>query len=99
MFTYAGISSDEYNFGEVIFRSYQSILRHFIDRGLTWGDLDKEKKRTLYDYAIPWFRQIIGTGMIANTDRFEDIYTEHYKDEPYYEDALTIIHSIRHPLP
>ncbi|OAB35263.1 hypothetical protein PMSD_13100 [Paenibacillus macquariensis subsp. defensor] len=97
MFTYAGISSDEYNFGEVIFRSYQSILQHFIGKGLTQDDFSKEKRRTLYDYAIPWFRQIIGTGMIANTNHFEDIFTEHYHNEPYYEEALAIITSIRHP--
>lgn len=95
MFTYAGISSDDYNFGEVVFRSYQSILRHFLGRGLSLDDIRKEKRRTLYEYAIPWFRRIIGTKMIANTDHFEDIYTEHYQDEPYYEDALAIISSIR----
>ncbi|MFD0717404.1 glycosyltransferase [Paenibacillus sp. GCM10027626] len=95
MFTYAGISSDDYNFGEVVFRSYQSILRHFLGRGLTLDDIRKEKRRTLYEYAIPWFRRIIGTKMIANTDHFEDIYTEHYQDEPYYEEALAIISSIR----
>lgn len=99
MFTYAGISSDEYNFGEVIFRSYQSILRYFVGKGLTQEDINKEKKQTLYHYAIPWFRQIIATKMIADTDRFEDIYTEHYKDEPYYEEALAVITSIRHPDP
>lgn len=98
MFTYAGISSDAYNFGEVVFRSYQSILKHFVGRGLTLDDLIQEKRRTLYGYAIPWFRQIITTKMIANTDRFEEIYTEHYRDEPYYEEALAIIASIRHQL-
>ncbi|WP_028545629.1 glycosyltransferase [Paenibacillus taiwanensis] len=91
MFTYAGISSDEYNFGEVIFRSYQSILQHFVGRGLTPEDIRKEKKRTLFEYAIPWFKHIIATGMLADTTRFEDIYTEHYHDEPYYEEALAII--------
>ncbi|CAH8712409.1 glycosyltransferase [Paenibacillus thiaminolyticus] len=95
MFTYAGLSSDDYNFGEVVFRSYQSILQHFLGRGLTLDDIRKEKRRTLYEYAIPWFKQINETKMIANTDHFEEIYKEHYHDEPYYEEALAIITSIR----
>ncbi|OBR65723.1 hypothetical protein A7K91_14260 [Paenibacillus oryzae] len=99
MFTYAGISSDAYNFGEVVLRSYQSILQHFVGRGLTMDDFLKEKKRTLYNYAIPWFRQIITTKMIADTDRFEEIYSELYRDEPYYEDALAIIASVRNSQP
>lgn len=95
MFTYAGNSSNAYNFGEIVFRSYQSILRYFLGRGLTVDDFKREKKRTLFDYAIPWFRQIISTNMIADTKRFEDIYTELYHDEPYYEDGLAMIASIR----
>ncbi|OAS19056.1 glycosyltransferase [Paenibacillus oryzisoli] len=97
MYTYAGISSDSYNFGEIIFRSYQSILSYFIDKGLTIDQLRSEKKRTLYEYAIPWYRRIIETRMIANVERFEDIYTEHYQDEPYYHEALAIIRSIQSP--
>lgn len=97
MFTYAGISSDEYNFGEIVFGSYQMILQHFVDRGLTQEDVSKEKYQTLFYYAIPWLRQIIGTGMIANTERFEEIYTEHYSNETYYEEALATITSILHP--
>lgn len=94
MFTYAGASSEGYNFGEVIFRSYQSILQHFLGRGLTQDDFLKEKKRTFYEYAIPWFRHIITTNMTANLEHFEDIYMELYKDEPYLEDGLAIIASI-----
>lgn len=94
MFTYGGGSSDGYNFGEVIIHSYQSILQHFLGRGLTLDDFLKEKKRTLFEYALPWFGHIIRTKMEGNTDRFEDIYIEHYKDEPYYEEGLSIIASI-----
>ncbi|BBI32702.1 glycosyltransferase [Cohnella abietis] len=95
MFTYAGLSSDEYNFAEIIFRSYQSILQHFVGRGLSQDDINREKKQTLFGYAIPWFREIITTKMIADTDRFEEIYSELYQDEPYYDEALAIIVSIR----
>lgn len=95
MFTYAGLSSDAYNFGEVVFRSYQSIIRHFVGKGLTEADLAFEKHQTLYGYAIPWLRRIVGSGMVADTSRFEEIYTEHYRDEPYYAYGMAAIAAIR----
>jgi len=95
MFTYAGLSSNAYNFGRVVFESYQSILRHFVGKGLNPEDISREKRDTLWGYAIPWFKRIIGTGMVADTSGFEDIYTEQYRDEPYYGEMLRIIQTIR----
>lgn len=95
MFTYGSNASSDYNFGEVIFRSYQSILQHFIGKGLAMEDVRREKQRTLYEYAIPWFRYFMANGVAVDTSGFEEIYTEHYRDEPYYEDAWNTIVEIR----
>lgn len=97
IFTYAGLSSDAYNFGEVILRNYQSILQHFVGSGLTQEDVDRERKQTLFGYAIPWFRQIVGTNMIADTDKFEDIVRELYEKEAYFDEAWAQITAIRPP--
>lgn len=95
MFTYAGLGSDDYNFGEVTFRSYQSILQHFVGKGLTEEDLAREKKQTLYSYAIPRFNYLLAAGIVADMSRFEETYTELYQDEPYYSEGLAAIAAIR----
>ncbi|MDF2924158.1 MAG: hypothetical protein K0R57_3072 [Paenibacillaceae bacterium] len=97
MFTYADLSSDEYNFGEVFLRSYQLILLSFVGRGLTQEDIAREKRQTLFGYAIPKLSRIIGEKRVADTDHFLNIYTELYKDEPYYEEGLAAIASIIQP--
>lgn len=97
IFTYAGLSSDAYSFGEVILRNYQSILNRYVGRGLTREDVDRERKHTLFGYAIPWFRRIVGTNMIADTEGFEDLVKELYEKEDYFDEAWSILMEIRPP--
>lgn len=94
MFRYEGNPPSGYNFGEVVFRSYQSILRHFIGKGLTEEHVRTEKARSLFHYILPWYEGIIANHYSTNTDRFEEIFSEHYRDEPYYEAVLNQIHAI-----
>lgn len=94
MFYYGANQPSGYNFGEVVFRSYQSILRYFIGKGLTEDDVRAEKSRSLFNFILPWYRGIIANRYGTDTDRFEEIFTEHYRDEPYYEQVLNEIHAI-----
>jgi hypothetical protein len=89
MFTYGG-APEEYNFAEVTFGSYLAILRFFLGNGLTADDIDREKKQILYHYAIPRFGRTSGQLM-----GFEETFKKYYQEEPYYEEALAIIRSIR----
>lgn len=97
IFTYAGIPSDDYSFGEVILRNYQSILKHFVGRGFTMEDVDRERKNTLFGYAIPVFGRIVQTNMVADTEGFEDLVKELYEKEDYFDEAWSRIMEIRPP--
>ncbi|OAB35262.1 hypothetical protein PMSD_13095 [Paenibacillus macquariensis subsp. defensor] len=95
MFRYEGNPPSGYNFGEVVFRSYQSILLHFIGKGLTEEHVRAEKARSLFHYILPWYGGIIANGYPTNTDKFEEIFSEHYRDESYYEQVLNQIRAIK----
>lgn len=92
MFSYGGAYNVKYSFAEVFFNGYPSILSHFLGTGLTAGEIAREKRQTLYNYTIPWFRNNKAT---VSTDEFEEVYTKYYQEEPYYEDALAIMTAIR----
>lgn len=44
IFNFSGNPPSGYNFGEVVIRNYQTILRHFIGKGLSEEDFRQEKK-------------------------------------------------------
>lgn len=94
MFEFEGNQPSGYNFGEVVFRSYQSILNYFIGKGLTADNLREEKRRALFNFILPWYRGIVANRFRTDLERFEDIFSEHYHDEPYYEQALSEIRAI-----
>ncbi|MFB5269397.1 glycosyltransferase [Paenibacillus enshidis] len=95
LFTYAGLSSDDYNFGEIVFSSFPSILKHFVGRGLSLEEFSTQKYLVLMTYALPWFKVILETKAVADTDGFEEIYSDHYREEPYYQDGLKLMAEIR----
>lgn len=94
MFHYEGNPPGGYNFGEVVFRSYQSILNYFVGKGLTAEDVRAEKKRSLFSYILPWYRGIMANRYLTDTNNFEEIYSEHFAEEPYYEEVLLEIRAI-----
>ncbi|WP_171635025.1 glycosyltransferase [Paenibacillus plantarum] len=95
MYRFAANDPSGYNFGNVVFRSYQSILNYFLGNGLSEQDIRIDKHLVLYNKIIPWFHDIIQNRKKTNTDGFEDIFSQFYKDEPYFEQALQWIRSIR----
>jgi abequosyltransferase len=95
MFRFESNEPGGYNYGEVVFRSYQSILRHFIGKGLTENDVRREKGRSLFNYIIPWYSGIITNRYSTNTEHFEEIFSEHYHDEPYHEQVLGRLRAIK----
>lgn len=94
MFQFEGNQPSGYNYGEVVFRSYQSILKYFIGKGLTEDNLREEKMRSLFSFILPWYRGIIVNRYHTDISQFEDIFSEHYHDEPYYEQVLNEIRSL-----
>lgn len=95
MFYYEANQPSGYNFGEVVFRSYQRILRYFIGRGLTEEDVRMDKSRALFQFILPWYRGIMYGRYATDTSGFEALFTEHYAEEPYYAQTLAEIRAIQ----
>lgn len=95
MFNFSGNPPSGYNLGEVVFRSYQTILRHFIGKGLSEVDVQQEKLASLYNYILPWYTGIMRDHAPVFTDDFEDLFREFYGEESYFEDVLLRIASIK----
>ncbi|EFM12995.1 glycosyl transferase family 2 [Paenibacillus curdlanolyticus YK9] len=97
MFAYAGNDPAGYNFGEYFIAGYLRILRHFEQRGLSAEALKHEKGNMLASTILPWYKRIVEQGLGTDLTGFEDIYTAHYKDEPYYEAVLAWIRDVKRP--
>lgn len=95
MFNFSGNPPSGYNLGEVVFRSYQTILHHFIGKGLSEVDVQQEKLAALYNYILPWYTGIMRDHAPVFTDDFEDLFREFYGEESYFEDVLLRIASIK----
>ncbi len=97
IFAYAGNRPDGYNFGKYFIDGYLSILSHYRQYGLTEEAIKTEKGNMLATTVLPWYKRIIEEGLGTDLTGFEEIYTAHYKDEPYYEKILEWIRSIQPP--
>ncbi|MDF2924159.1 MAG: hypothetical protein K0R57_3073 [Paenibacillaceae bacterium] len=95
MFHFEANQPGGYNFGQVVFGSYQAILRHFIGNGLTETDVYAEKLRSVFIYILPWYRDIIANRYLTDTSGFEEIFSEHYREESYYGQVLAIVRAIK----
>lgn len=95
MFNFSGNPPAGYNLGEVVFRNYQTILRHFLGRGLTEEDIRQEKKASLFNYILPWYKGIMRDHAPVVTEDFEDIFKEFYAEESYFEEVLQHIATIK----
>jgi len=97
MFGYAGNKPVGYNFGKYFIEGYLSILDHYRDYGLSDEALLKEKRTMLATTVLPWYKRIVEEQLGTDISGFEEIYTAHYKEEPYYEAILAWIRNIQPP--
>ncbi|MBD3918179.1 glycosyltransferase [Paenibacillus sp. PR3] len=97
MFGYAGNKPTGYNYGKYFIEGYLSILDHYRSYGLSDEALLKEKRSMLATTVLPWYKRIVEEQLGTDVSGFEEIYTAHYKDEPYYETILAWIRSIQPP--
>ncbi|MFB5269396.1 glycosyltransferase [Paenibacillus enshidis] len=95
LFRYANNPPSGYNFGEVVFRGYQKILRYFIGKGLTEEDVSAEKKHSLFKYILPWYHDLVLKQSPTDLSGFEELFTEHFREEPYYEEVLQFIQQLK----
>ncbi|PWW06268.1 acetyltransferase-like isoleucine patch superfamily enzyme [Paenibacillus cellulosilyticus] len=95
MFGYAGNKPTGYNFGKFFIDGYLSILDHYRSYGLSDEALLKEKRTMLATTVLPWYKRIVEEQLGADISGFEEIYTAHYKDEPYFKAILEWIRNIK----
>lgn len=97
MFGYAGNKPTGYNFGKFFIEGYLSILDHYRAYGLSDEALLMEKRSMLATTVLPWYKRIVEQQLGTDVSGFEEIYTAHYQDEPYYEAILEWIRNIQPP--
>ncbi|GMK42110.1 hypothetical protein PCCS19_51690 [Paenibacillus sp. CCS19] len=97
LFGYAGNKPTGYNYGKFFIEGYLSILEHYRSNGLSDEALLKEKRSMLATTVLPWYKRIIEEQLGIDISGFEEIYTAHYKDEPYYVAILEWIRNIKPP--
>ncbi|BBI36135.1 glycosyltransferase [Cohnella abietis] len=90
-FSYAGNEPFEYNFGDVFIKSYLDIVSYFKDRGLSEQLIQDDKKKVLFEFLLPRFKNFHDKGMREFVSDFDSYFTEYYKDEPYYEQTYNFI--------
>ncbi|RUS46465.1 glycosyltransferase [Cohnella sp. AR92] len=84
-----------YNFGDYFIRGYLQVLGSFAGRGLGSEALSREKLLLVQNLVLPWLKQSEEEGLGTDVAGFEDIFEEHYRDEPYFEEARK---HVRHAL-
>lgn len=97
MFNYAYNPPAGYNLADYCIDGYLSILNHYRDDGLDEEHIREEMKNMLSSFLLPWYKKIVEERLGTDLGGFEEKFTVWYKDEPYYEEALSWIRSI--PLP
>ncbi|WP_127534542.1 glycosyltransferase [Paenibacillus kobensis] len=95
VFAYAGNKPDGYNFAKYFIEGYLSILSHNRQFGLSEEAIKHEKGSMLATTVLPWYKRIVEEELGSDLTGFEEIYTAHYKDEPYYEQILEWIRGIQ----
>ncbi|BBI34511.1 glycosyltransferase [Cohnella abietis] len=94
MFRYEFNAPRGYNYGDVAIRGYLEILKHFVGKGITEQVYVAEKKILLDRFVLPRLELMIEIGFQFDYEGFEAVFTEHYDQEPYYEEYLTEVRRI-----
>ncbi|GAB2718027.1 glycosyltransferase [Paenibacillus thermoaerophilus] len=95
IFNYADNPPSGYNFAQYFIAGYLSILRHFEPYGLSADAIRQEKARMLQTTVLPWYKRIVDERLGTDLTGFEEIFIEHYKDEPYCDSVLNWLRSVR----
>ena len=81
------------NFAQIFIADYLDIVeRH---AGLPREDFSKEKLRLFNEMLVPWLNLIVTGRSKLNFDGLPEIFERHYKDEPYYQQALDLLKKMK----
>nr|WP_274603889.1 glycosyltransferase [Clostridium beijerinckii] len=87
-------TGNPYNFGKVFIEYYLNILMKYIDNGLELQTFKDEKVKLINNMIIPWVNSICNNQAELGINNFEEIFTNYFKDEPYFEEKFKIIKHI-----
>lgn len=85
---------DGYNFAEVFINNYLEILNYFKQYGLNDNVIRDDKKKLMESMILPWYRRIKSGEIKLGVTNIDEYINKYYKDEPYFEELLTIFKSI-----
>jgi len=95
IFDYEGTNPNGYNFGKVFIKNYLDILYYFTQYGISEEIIIQDKLKVLQTTLLPWYKRIIDNKIDIDMDNFESYFTEYYKNEPYYEEAVNSFNSFK----
>jgi acetyltransferase-like isoleucine patch superfamily enzyme/glycosyltransferase involved in cell wall biosynthesis len=88
----ADVGGGAYNYAKVFIQNYLEILKYFENAGLTAESISIEKKRMLERHLLTQYNFLVRNRMSQfEPEKFISIFTEYYKDEPYFQDAYNIL--------
>lgn len=95
IFNYEGSNPHGYNFGRVFIKNYLDILYYFAQYGVNEDIISKDKLQILQTTLLPWYKRIIDNKIDIDMDNFEGYFSDYYKNEPYYEEAVNSFNSFK----
>jgi acetyltransferase-like isoleucine patch superfamily enzyme/glycosyltransferase involved in cell wall biosynthesis len=95
IFYYEGTNPHGYNFGKVFIKNYLDILYYFAQYGLKEENIKRDKLQILHTTLLPWYKRINDNKIDIDMENFEEYFSQYYKDEPYFQDALNSFNSIK----
>ncbi|MDQ0087037.1 acetyltransferase-like isoleucine patch superfamily enzyme/glycosyltransferase involved in cell wall biosynthesis [Paenibacillus anaericanus] len=96
LFGSSGNMSGGYNFAEVFIKNYLEVLNYFGDKGLDPTVIAAEKSKIVYTFLLWWYGHMLSNKLEQlQPDKFEPIFIEAYKNEPYFPDIYKQILEIK----
>lgn len=84
-----------YSFAKVFIKNYIDILMYLTSKGLSHDAITADKQKILGCMIYPWYKRILAYRLPLDLNDFDEIFTAYYKDEPYFQEACSMIESIR----
>ena len=89
---FGGEGPASYNYIEVFVKRYIDILTEY--SGLSKAQMSVEKLRIFQEHIIRYYSLVRSGSLDMSLENAEKIFTEYYKDEPYFQQAVEMLMKI-----
>ena len=89
---FQGKGPGAYNYIEVFVKNYIDVLKDY--SGLSKEQMSVEKLRIFQEHIIRYYSLVRSGSLDMSLENAEKIFTEYYKDEPYFKQAVEVLMKI-----